>query len=99
MLFVFSKFIFIPYTITLLEITGFVNNIISYSSVFCDNIYFYHFCIIYHTFYLVNLYRENELSHHKAVHFFKPLVNLFTRTIAVPFHFSTNLRTLCAITL
>ena len=37
----FSKFISIPYTITLLEIIGFVNNIIGYSSVFLCIIYIF----------------------------------------------------------
>ena len=84
------------------------------------NIYFYHFCIIYHTCYLVNLHKENGLFYHKTVHFLSSLVNLFTKSIfdnpiisavirimisyyrkiiAEPFHFSTNLRALCVITL
>lgn len=45
------------------------------------NIYFYHFCIIYHTCYLVNLHKENGLFYHKTVHFLSSLVNLFTKLI------------------
>lgn len=45
------------------------------------NTYFYHFCIIYHACYLVNLHKENELFFDKTVHFLSSLVNLFTKLI------------------